>query len=68
MAGKIYRYLADDHTRLEELLERATSHPNNVEPSTYAEFRAGLLKHIAMEEKILLPAAQRHDRIWTHIP
>ena len=22
MAGKIYRYLADDHTRLEELLER----------------------------------------------
>jgi hypothetical protein len=59
MAGKIYRYLADDHTRLEELLERATSHPNKVEPSTYAEFRAGLLKHIAMEEKILLPAAQR---------
>jgi hypothetical protein len=59
MAGKIYRYLADDHMRLEELLERATSHPNKVEASSYAEFRAGLLKHIAMEEKILLPAAQR---------
>jgi Hemerythrin HHE cation binding domain len=59
MAGKIYGNLADEHTRLEELLERATSHPNKVEPSAYAEFRAGLLKHIAMEEKILLPAAQR---------
>ena len=59
MAGKIYRYLADDHTRLEELLQRATSDPNKVEALAYAEFRAGLLKHIAMEEKILLPAAQR---------
>ncbi|HEU4343981.1 MAG TPA: hemerythrin domain-containing protein [Candidatus Binatia bacterium] len=59
MAGKLYRYLADDHTRLEELLQRATSHPNKLEASSYAEFRAGLLKHIAMEEKILLPAAQR---------
>jgi len=27
--------------------------------AAYAEFRAGLLKHIALEEKILLPAAQR---------
>ena len=59
MPGKIYRYLADDHARLDGLLQRATIHPDTIEPSAYAEFRAGLLKHIGMEEKILLPAAQR---------
>jgi hypothetical protein len=59
LPGKIYQYLADDHTRLEALLQRATSRPDTIEPSAYGEFRAGLLKHIAMEEKILLPAAQR---------
>jgi Hemerythrin HHE cation binding domain len=59
MPGKIYQYLADDHTRLDALLERAASHSDGIEPSAYAEFRAGLLKHISMEEKILLPAAQR---------
>ena len=59
MPGKIYRYLADDHARLDGLLQRATIHPDAIEPSAYAEFRAGLLKHIGMEEKILLPAAQR---------
>jgi hypothetical protein len=30
-----------------------------IDPVAYAEFRAGLLKHIGMEEKILLPAAQQ---------
>lgn len=59
MPGKIYRYMADDHARLDDLLQRATIHPDTIEPSAYAEFRAGLLKHIGMEEKILLPAAQR---------
>lgn len=58
MPGKIYRYMADDHARLDALLQRATIHPDTIEPSAYAEFRAGLLKHIGMEEKILLPAAQ----------
>jgi Hemerythrin HHE cation binding domain len=59
MAGKIYHYLAGDHARLDALLERAAAHTEAIEPSAYAAFRAGLLKHIAMEEKILLPAAQR---------
>jgi hypothetical protein len=59
MPGKIYRYLADDHERLDALLERAMSDPENIERSAYAQFRSGLLKHIAMEEKILLPAARR---------
>jgi len=59
MPGKIYRYLACDHVRLESLLQRATAHPDNIDPEPFAAFRAGLLKHISMEEKILLPAAQR---------
>jgi hypothetical protein len=49
----------DDHARLDNLLQRAAARPDTIEASAYAEFRAGLLKHIAMEEKILLPAAQR---------
>ena|SRR5215471_9372671 len=59
MPGKIYQYLAGDHARLDDLLQRAAARPGSIETSAYAEFRAGLLKHIAMEEKILLPAAQR---------
>lgn len=59
MPGKIYQYMAADHARLDGLLQRATVDPGTIEPYAYAEFRAGLLKHIAMEEKILLPATQR---------
>ena len=59
MAGSIHRLLADDHRRLDALLERATADPERIDRAAYAEFRARLLKHIGMEEKILLPAAQR---------
>ena len=48
MSGKIYRYLADDHRRLDVLLERAMSDPANIDAAAYAQFRAGLLKHIGM--------------------
>ena len=58
MPGKIHRYLAGDHQRLDGLLERAMS-GQTIDAAAYHPFRAGLLKHIAMEEKILLPAAQR---------
>ncbi len=59
MARNIHRYLADDHRRLDGLLDRATADPENIDAAAYAQFRAGLLKHIGMEEKILLPAAQK---------
>jgi hypothetical protein len=59
MAGKIYCYLAGDHERLDALLERAVSDPEKLDASAYTQFRSGLLKHIAMEEKVLLPAAQK---------
>jgi hypothetical protein len=59
MPGEIYRFLSDDHARLDALLERAGANPTAIDLSAYAEFRAGLLKHIGMEEKVLLPAAQK---------
>jgi hypothetical protein len=57
--GPIADFLAGDHRRLEALLDRAVVQPGTIDTAAYAEFRAGLLKHIGMEEKILLPAAQR---------
>ena len=59
MPGPLYRFLADDHERLDRLLKKAFAERGNVDLDAYAKFRAGLLKHIAMEEKVLLPAAQR---------
>ena len=58
MHGKIFRYLSDDHLKLDDALQRATSHPEIIDMPAYAEFREGLLRHIGMEEKILLPAAR----------
>ena len=59
MPGPIARLLAEDHARLDALLTRATAGSGDIDRAAYAEFRAGLLKHIGMEEKMLLPAAQR---------
>lgn len=59
MHGKIHRYLCADHERLDTLLERAISDPANIDGAAYAQFRSGLLKHIGMEEKVLLPSAQK---------
>ena len=59
MRGRIYRVLADDHARLDGFLQRAMTEAGAIDRAAYAEFRAGLLKHIGMEEKILLPAAPR---------
>lgn len=56
---EISRFLADDHVRLDGLLRRAVVDPVHIDRTAYAEFRAGQLKHISMEEKILLPAAKR---------
>jgi hypothetical protein len=57
--GPIYRFLADDHARLDALLQHAFARGDRIDLEAYAQFRAGLLKHIAMEEKTLLSAAQK---------
>jgi hypothetical protein len=56
--GAIYRFLAADHRRLDALLQRAAASVS-FDCEAYAAFRAGLLRHIGLEEKVLLPAAQR---------
>lgn len=55
--GPIERFLTEDHERLDALLRAAAEAPGGADPEQYGKFRAGLLRHIAMEEKILLPAA-----------
>ena len=55
----VTRFLTDDHRRLEQLLQTAVATADHVAQEAYDHFRAGLLRHIGMEEKILLPAAQR---------
>lgn len=46
--------LSADHDRLDSLLSQADSNTQ-----AYESFRRGLLKHIGMEEMILLPAVKR---------
>ena len=58
MPGPIATFLTQDHDRLDSLLRRALATPGQVEREAYDAFRAGLLRHIALEEKILLPAAR----------
>ena len=50
-------WLSADHRRLEGLLARSLARPGAVDPSPDAAFRGGLLRHIAIEEKLLMPAA-----------
>ncbi|MFI5346665.1 MAG: hemerythrin domain-containing protein [Elusimicrobiota bacterium] len=50
----IARFLADDHDRLDALLKSA-----DADRDAYEEFRRGLLKHVGMEEMILLPAVKK---------
>jgi hypothetical protein len=59
MPGPLSRFLAEDHARLDGLLQRAVADAGAINHAAYAAFRAGLLTPIGMEEKILLPAAQR---------
>lgn len=59
MAGVVHRFLAQDHDRLDELLRRAVADPDAIERAPYQQFRAGLLHHTAMEEKVLLAEARR---------
>ncbi len=59
--GPLTHFLAEDHRRLENVLQRAVARVGRVDQGVYDQFRAGLLRHIGMEEKILIPAVQR----WT---
>lgn len=58
MAGPIEIFLTADHERLDGLLAKSVRADSTIDVEVYAEFRQGLLRHIAMEEKILLPYAK----------
>ncbi len=58
-AGPIASFLGEDHRRLDALLQSALEQPTRVNREGYDQFRAGLLRHIGLEEKILLPVVQR---------
>jgi hypothetical protein len=60
-SGPVTQFLEDDHRRLEKLLNAAMLTGDRIDQGHYDEFRARLLRHIGMEEKILLPAAQRSN-------
>ncbi len=57
--GPVAAYLVADHERLSALLHRIDCDGETIDELAYAQFRRGLLRHIGMEEKILLPEAQR---------
>jgi hypothetical protein len=57
MAGEIHQFLAADHARLDALLARAVA-ADAIDHVAYEQFRAGLLRHIAMEEKVLFAEAR----------
>jgi hypothetical protein len=59
MSDSIRSFLTRDHDRLGALLECAEAGGGSIDRAAYDEFRAGLLRHVAMEEKVLLPAAQK---------
>ncbi len=54
----IARFLASDHGRLEALLSRAVREDGAIDRAAFDAFRAGLLRHIAIEEKVVFPAVR----------
>jgi hypothetical protein len=59
MTGPIYRYLEEDHNTLDGLLRRSITPSGAIDRESWDAFRAGLLRHIGIEERVLLPAARR---------
>lgn len=52
-------WLEADHRAIDALLDRASAGDGPLDREAYELFRARLLRHIAREEKVLLPAARR---------
>jgi hypothetical protein len=54
--------LASQHRSIEHLFLSSTTDPEAVDASMYDEFRSKLLRHIAIEENIVLPLLRKHLR------
>lgn len=62
----IQRELEADHRRLEVLLQAALVPDGTIDEESYQAFRAGLLRHIGIEEKILF--AKVRERLGEPLP
>ena len=56
--GPIEQFMVEDHVRLDRLLQDSLRPDGSIERDTYAQFRHDLLRHISMEEKVLLRYAR----------
>ena len=56
--GPLHRFFSADHDRLDDLLRRATAGSGPIDRVLFGAFRAGLLRHIGMEEKALFASAR----------
>jgi len=59
MRGPLSTWFLEDHRRLDVLLSRSVADPGSFDREAFEDFRGGLLRHIALEEKFLLPTVRR---------
>jgi hypothetical protein len=57
-AGRLERFMVADHAELDRLLAASERADGTIEEPMYTRLRHDLLRHIAMEEKVLLPYAR----------
>jgi hypothetical protein len=58
---RIYEVMAAEHLRLEALLDHMESRKQETNAETYQIFRETLLRHIRIEERVLLPIAKERN-------
>jgi hypothetical protein len=56
--GPIERFMVEDHVRIDSYMAACERCDGSVDLEVYGRFRHGLLRHIGMEEKVLLPFAR----------
>src|SRR5690242_21704233 len=60
--GQLYRFMEAEHRLLDQLLTHAAGRGSTADQAAYETFRERLLRHIRIEERILLPMAQHKRR------
>jgi hypothetical protein len=64
--GPIELFMVEDHRRIDGLLAGCERADSTIDLDAYARFRHDLLRHIGMEEKVLLPymRSKRDGQPW----
>jgi hypothetical protein len=58
LTGTIESFMAEDHAHIDRLLAASLREDGTIDEASYTQFRHDLLRHIGMEEKVLLPDAR----------